>query len=114
MLASILKDNEVRVIARHIAKWTEKHITPEGLSDFARACANRRWRKESKKEYGISLLKQGWTVEEVIELLEVSRATAFNWKKEAEMKRENLTEQGEWTKKGISRATWYRRKAEQK
>ena len=104
----MLKDNEIRVIARHIADWTEKHITPEGLSNFARACVNRRWLSE--KENGISLLKQGWSVNDISELLGVNYTTVYRWKKEAGLKRENLTEQGEWTREGISRATCYRRK----
>ena len=110
----MLKDNEIRVIARHIADWTIKHITPEGLSDFARTCVNLRWRKEGKKENGIGLLKQGWTVDEVIELLGVSRATAFRWQKEAGTIRENSHDLAEWEREGISRATWYRRRTEQK
>ena len=103
-----LPDNEVRDIARSIAKWTQAHITPEGFSEFARREINRRWSKESQKSTGIEMLKIGFSDKEVMQELGVSRQSVFNWRKEVGIIRQ--AEKKEWEKKGISRATWYRKK----
>ena len=107
-----LSQKEVYNIAKSIAAFTWRKITPENFREMQRRSVNIRWSRESQKENGITLMKEGWTVDELREALGVSRATVFNWKKGAGIKRENLTDLAEWEREGISRATWYRRRTE--
>ncbi|MDY6411342.1 MAG: replication initiation protein [Synergistales bacterium] len=107
-----LSQKEVYNIAKSIAAFTWRKITPENFREMQRRSVNIRWSRESQKENGITLMKEGWTVDELREALGVSRATVFNWKKGAGIKRENLTELKAWEREGISRATWYRRRTE--
>lgn len=79
-----LHRREVATIAKSITKWTIKNITPEGFSAWQRQKILLRWSKESHKKDGIDLFKQGCSVEEVMQALDISRRTAYRYKKEAE------------------------------
>ena len=105
-----LYDSEIKQIAKSIAHWTWRRSTPEGFSDWQRNNVNRRWTKESKKAQGIEMLKAGSSIDEVMQVLEVSQRTVYNWLKEAnpDEVKATLTELKPWEALGISRATWYR------
>lgn len=76
-----LPQSEVIAIAKSITKWTIKNITQAGFSEWQCQRALLRWSKESAKADGIELFKQGYSVSEVMELLDVSRATAFRYQR---------------------------------
>lgn len=79
---SRLDCREIKTIARSISKWTWENFTAENFSRIQTARINLRWSKQSKKFQGIEMLKNGASVAEVMQSLDVSRATAFNWKAE--------------------------------
>lgn len=103
---------EVRGISNSISRWTLKYITPKNFSSYQRANVRRRWSKESKKQTGLKMLELGFSIQDLIQELEINKSTAYRWLKEAtpEQVKQTLTEQREWEKLGISRATWYRQK----
>ena len=104
-----LAQSEVNQIARSIAKWVWRHITPEGFALHQRGLIKRRWDKESRKAEGIAMFKAGFSVDEVSDLLNVSCATVYRWRGEIpEMRHAKVSEARPWLDLGISRATWYR------
>lgn len=113
-----LCDVELKQIAKSIARWTWKRITPEGFSEKQRNTIKRRWAKASKREVGIALLNDGCAPEEIAIELEVTDRTVRNWARAAGVTRESLLPpgyMGSYGKRllveteGISRATYYRR-----
>lgn len=77
---------EIKSISKSVSKWTWQRFTPEKFSDLQRERVNRRWSKQSKKSIGLERLKNGASVDEVMQELNVSRATAFNWQGEIKIK----------------------------
>ena len=73
---------ELAGIARSIARWTTRNITPEGFSEWQRRKAKIRWDRDSKKKEGLELLKEGRSIKNISELLGVSKQTVKNWKRE--------------------------------
>lgn len=116
-----LGKSEIRQIAKSIARWTWRRVTPEGFSEWQRSNIKRRWLEESKKELGVKLLDEGMTPLEVSQELGVSARTCRRWKELLMPKREiilpeeyrgsegrlRLTEM-----EGISLSTYYRRQRE--
>lgn len=80
--AQPLGEREIAHITKSITDWTFGEITPEGFREAQRNRVRMRWSRESRKREGQELLKSGCTVAEVMELLDVSRRTVFNWKRE--------------------------------
>ncbi|MBQ3456004.1 MAG: replication initiation protein [Synergistaceae bacterium] len=100
---------EIRSLARSIAMWTWKHLTPAGFANAQRASVTQRWSKESRKGEGIILLNAGFSVAEICEILNVRHSAVYNWRSELPyMARESVSEIQPWLDMGISRATWYR------
>ena len=100
---------EIRSITRSIAVWVWKHITPAIFSEIQRGHIKVRWSKESRKSEGITLLKAGFTVAEVCEMLNVRHSAVYNWRSGMpEFVHERVSEVAPWMEMGISRATWYR------
>ena len=77
-----LGQSEINQIAKSITRWTLGHITPKGFAESQRARVKIRWSRESLKEKGQELLKDGYSVEAVMEILDVSQATAYRWRDE--------------------------------
>jgi hypothetical protein len=84
-----LAPREVHAIVRSVWRWTWREITPDDLADLVQrthapeqqqARANKRWAKESKKEQGLELMRQGLNNEEIGRRLEVSLSTVKRWK----------------------------------
>ena len=71
---------EINQISKSIARWTLGQITPEGFAEAQRAKVKIRWNRESFENEGIKLLREGFSVLEIMEILDVSRRTVFNWK----------------------------------
>ena len=101
-----LYKSELHQIAKSIANWTWRHLTPEGFSCFQRRCVKLRWDKESKKTAGLVMLQAGFSTAEIAEELVVSQRTCRLWKQE--LTPTTITAQKPWLDLGISRATWYR------
>lgn len=104
-----LEGREIKQIVKSISSWTWRRLNAKGFSEWQRKNINRRWDKESKKAQGIAMLKDGYSVEDVILKLNVSQATVYNWLKEAspdDVKR-TLTALKPWEAQGISRRMWY-------
>jgi hypothetical protein len=83
-----LPPREVSCIARSVAGWTWRHITPKNLAELInqthtpelqRARINKRWEKESKRAEGLKLLGEGKTTVEIAKLLDVSQRTVQRW-----------------------------------
>lgn len=113
-----LSEVELTQIAKSIARWAWKRITPEGFSEKQRDAIKKRWAKESKREIGIALLNDGCAPEKIAIELGVTDRTVRNWAREANVKREILLPSeymGADGKRllveteGVSRATYYRR-----
>ena len=110
-----LENYELKAIAKSISRWTIKNITPQGFSERQSRVRMCRTTKYSQKQDGIDLLRQGYSVEEIMEALDVSRRTVFSWKKEIPKEKEIITTaSAEWENLGISRATYFRRKLYEK
>ena len=77
-----LGQSEIHHIAKSLANWTAEIITPEGFSEYQRNIINLRWSKESLKKKGQELLSDGYSVEAVMDILDVSRRTVYYWKDE--------------------------------
>lgn len=76
-----LNDNEVKAIAKSVAKWTWKRITP---TSFAKSQASRGRRKGARKRAiklaeAISYRQEGHSVSEIAKRLDVSRSTLYGW-----------------------------------
>ena len=111
-----LYDSEINQIAKSIAKWTWRHVTPEGISNWHRSQINKRW--NTQKESGMEMLLEGCPIDVVASELGVNVSTVYRWLKEAtpeevkqisEFKPENLSQTKPWEAEGISRRTWYRK-----
>ncbi len=106
-----LGQSEVNQIAKSISRWVWRHITPEGFSMYQRNLVKRRWSKESRKEGGVTMLKAGFSVDEISDMLNVTSRTVYLWRGELpEMRHETVSEIMPWLDLGISRPTWYRLK----
>ena len=106
-----LSESEINQIAKSISVWVWRHITPEGFSRFQRGLVKRRWDKESRKSEGVTMLKAGFSVDEVCDMLNVSTATVYRWREGMpEMRYETVSEVRPWLDLGISRAWYYRLK----
>lgn len=80
--------SEIRATATSVAKWTSKRM---GEGDFEYYVASThtpeiqsyrgKLKGKATREQGIELIAQGRSVEEVMAITGVSRATVFNWKK---------------------------------
>jgi hypothetical protein len=101
VFADMLSEQEVKQIARSVARWTWRHTTPKGFSELQRARVTKRWKKsdaeekaeaqrariakrwekESKQEQGIELMRQGKSNEEIIRALEVGLTTVKRWRR---------------------------------
>ena len=108
--------SETRQIAKSIANWTWRHITPEGFSDCQRRNVKLRWNRESKKPSGLSMLQAGFTTAEIAELLGVSQRTCQRWNigLNPTPTTTTITQQKPWLDLGISRRTWYRLQSKEK
>ena len=83
--------NEVSHIAKSVARWTWREITPERLEELIarthtpglqRARRAKRTEKESRKGQGLALLRQGFGVSETARALKVDRSTVKRWKQQ--------------------------------
>jgi hypothetical protein len=80
--------SEIRATATSVAKWTHKRMSQ---SDFEYYIASThtpeiqayrgKLKGKTTREQGIELIAQGKSVEEIMAITGVSRATVFNWKK---------------------------------
>lgn len=77
-----LGQSEINQIAKSITRWTLGHMTPKGFAESQRARVKIRWSRESLKEKGQELLRDGYNVEAVMEILDVSQATVYRWRDE--------------------------------
>ena len=109
-----LYDTEINQIAKSIAGWTWRHITPEGLDNWHKRLIDKRW--SSKKKSGMEMLLEGCSVDVVASELDVSQRTVYRWLKEAspeevkqisEFKPKSLSEIKPWEAMGISRRWFY-------
>ena len=99
---------EIREIAKSIARWTWRHFTPEKFSEIQSFRGKLRWEKYSEKDTGIKMLKQGFTPAEISQELGVSERNCYRWKKEIITPERKIisNESKEWEKLGISRR-WF-------
>ena len=77
-----LGQSEINQIAKSITRWTLENITPKGYSEYQRNIIKLRWERDSLKNVGQELLRDGYSLEEVMNVLDVSRRTVFYWKKD--------------------------------
>jgi len=78
-LSSPLLLNEIKAIAKSVARWT---YTNFDKSKFSAIQAERGSLKgKDKREQGIEMLKNGYSTREIMEALSVSDRTIRNWKK---------------------------------
>lgn len=104
-----LGQSEINQIAKSISVWVWRHITPEGFSQHQRNLVKRRWSKESRKAEGVTMLRAGFSVDEICDMLNVTSRAVYLWRRELpEMRHETVSEIRPWLDLGISRATWYR------
>ena len=108
---SPLPSGEVSCTARSVARWVWRRFTPGGLSEWQRRQIGRRWAVESKRGEGLELLRGGLTAEEVSEACGASLRSVRRWRQEAGMREPTTTEKEPWAALGMSRATWYRKRA---
>lgn len=73
---------EINQIAKSITNWTFGEITPKGFSDYQRARVKLRWSRESLKKEGLELLEDGYSNDEIAEVLDVSLRTIQIWKQD--------------------------------
>lgn len=114
-----LEAREVGRIAKSIAAWTAQRFTPETFSKLQKARINLRWHNSSQdlnptdqlradnKVDALSLLDSGMPVADVAKVLGVHPATVRKWRGPAD----TLTSREPWKEEGISRRTWYYRRA---
>lgn len=79
--------NEVRAIAKSVAKWTHQRFSERGFADYvAKSHTSEiqsyrgKMKGKTRREQGIELLAQGRTVEEVMAITGASRRTVFYWR----------------------------------
>lgn len=83
--ATPLELAEVKHTAKSVAKWTHQRFTPDEFKivQSARGTKGGLAKGKGKREQGIILLESGATIQYVMQQLNVSRATAYNWKQQA-------------------------------
>ena len=79
--------SEVKHTAKSVAKWTHRNFTRGTFDDYvARTHTSEiqafrgKQKGKSKRERGIILLEEGASIQQVMKELNVSRATAYNWR----------------------------------
>jgi hypothetical protein len=85
-----LPAQEVKHIARSVARWTWRHIKPISKEyiesthtpELQRARVNKRWEKESEKERGFELMRESKSDVEIAVVLSVGRSTVRKWRRE--------------------------------
>lgn len=107
-----LYPRELMTIARSIDRWTVQRFTAERFSESQRQKILLRWEQESRKPYGLSLLRSGLTPAETAETCGVSLRTAQLWRSEAGLKEPTLIQLEPWEMMGISKRWYYELKTE--
>jgi DNA-binding NarL/FixJ family response regulator len=91
IFAEALPRQEIKCIARSVARWTWRNTTPAGFQEYidgthnSKAQRARRAKKTQKqnavREQGIEMIKQGKSNEEIVRALEVGLTTVKRWKR---------------------------------
>jgi len=89
-----LSFRELRGLARSVAKWTWRHITPQGRRELIEAThtselqARRGAQKgKSKRDKGMTMLAAGASAQDVMDALGVTDRTIRNWRQNLERKK---------------------------
>jgi hypothetical protein len=92
-LVDPLAPNELAHIAKSVSRWTWREITPDRLSEVIarthtpdlqrerRARSGMTKRQDEVREMGLGLLRQGLSISQVAQMLNVNQSTVVRWKK---------------------------------
>lgn len=82
-LSTPMQVNEIKNISKSVAKWTFANFDMAKFSavQAERGALGGKAKGKNKREVGTQMLKHGVSLAKIMEELEVSRATVFNWKK---------------------------------
>ena len=81
---------EVLHVVKSVARWTWRHMTPEGFAEIQRVRRARLTKRQAAvKEKGKELMERGEKASEISKILNVTRQTVYNWIKEYQAEREN-------------------------
>jgi len=84
--------SEIKSTAKSVARWVWNRYWGKAESDRrwrARQAARGRMKGARNRRVGLHMLREEYTVQEIMETLGVCRATVFNWKKAQKSKSHN-------------------------